>query len=53
LLTSAQQRDLTAHRDRLNTAEIARRIHGLQLQLTLLLYDKTEQFHLASNPPPP
>lgn len=48
VLSKAQQRDLTAHRDRLNPAEIARRIHELQLQLTLLAKDKTEQIYLAS-----
>lgn len=50
VLSAAQQRDLTAHRDRLNPADIARRIHDLQSQLTLLAKDKTEQIYLASFP---
>ena len=50
VLSAAQQRDLTAHRDRLNPADIARRIHDLQSQLTLLAKDKTEQIYLATFP---
>ncbi len=50
VLSAVQQRDLTAHRDRLNPADIARRIHDLQSQLTLLDKDKTEQIYLATFP---
>ena len=50
VLSTAQQRELTAHRNRLNPADIARRIHDLQLQLTRLAKDKTEQIYLATIP---
>lgn len=50
VLSKAQQRELIARRDRLNPAELARGIHELQQQLTLLAKDKTEQIYLASIP---
>lgn len=50
VLSPAQVHELTAHRDRLNPADLARRIHELQTQLTLLAKDKTEQIYLASIP---
>ena len=50
VLSPAQVRELTAYRDQFNPAHIARRIHELQHQLTLLAKDKTEQIYLASFP---
>jgi hypothetical protein len=50
VLSPAQARELTAHRDRLNPADIARRIHELQSQLTRLAKAKTEQIYRATIP---
>lgn len=50
VLSPAQVNEPTAHRDRLNPADLARRIHELQTQLTLLAKNKTEQIYLASLP---
>jgi hypothetical protein len=50
VLSRAQQVELTAYRDRLNPAELARRIHELQQRLILLAKDKTEQIYLSTFP---
>lgn len=50
VLSPAQQGELTDHRDRLNPAEICRRIPDQQNRLLVLAKDKTEQLHLASVP---
>ncbi|MDN5745168.1 MAG: transposase family protein [Nocardioidaceae bacterium] len=50
VLSPAQQAELTAYRDTLNPAELARRIGDLQDRLVLLSKDKTEQLYLASFP---
>ncbi|NYF96885.1 DDE-type integrase/transposase/recombinase [Janibacter cremeus] len=50
VLSPAQQAELTAYRDTLNPAELARRIGDLQERLVLLAKDKTEQLYLASFP---
>jgi len=50
VLSPAQITELTAHRDGLNPADLARRIHDLQQQLIRLAKDKTEQIYLASFP---
>ena len=50
VLSPAQQAELTAHRDGLNPAAIARQIADLQTRLLILSKDKTEQLYLASFP---
>lgn len=50
VLSPAQQAELTAYRDSLNPAKIARQIADLQNQLLILAKEKTEQLHLASIP---
>jgi len=50
VLSPAQEAELTAHRDRLNPAELARQIADLQARLLVLAKDKTEQLYLASFP---
>ena len=49
-LSPAQQAELTAYRDSLNPAKIARQIADLQNRLLLLAKEKTEQLYLASIP---
>ena len=49
-LSRAQQADLTAYRDSLNPAKIARQIADLQNRLLLLAKEKTEQLYLATIP---
>ena len=50
VLSPTQQTELTAHRDNLNPAQLARRIGDLQTRLLVLAKDKTEQLYLASFP---
>jgi hypothetical protein len=50
VLSRAQEIELTAYRDRLNPADLARRIHDLQQRLILLAKDKTEQIYLSTFP---
>lgn len=50
VLSPAQEAELTAYRDTLNPAELARQIGDLQDRLVLLAKDKTEQLYLASFP---
>jgi hypothetical protein len=50
VISPAQQAELTAHRDSLNPAAIARQIADLQTRLLVLAKDKTEQLYLASIP---
>ncbi len=50
VLSPAQQAELTAHRDSLNPAAIARQIADLQTRLLVLAKNKTEQLYLASIP---
>jgi hypothetical protein len=50
VLAPAQEAELTAYRDTLNPAELARRIGDLQDRLALLAKDKTEQLYLAGFP---
>ncbi|NYF96870.1 integrase catalytic domain-containing protein [Janibacter cremeus] len=50
VLAPAQEAELTAYRDILNPADLARRIGDLQDRLVLLAKDKTEQLYLASFP---
>ncbi len=50
VLSRAQEVELTAYRDRLNPADLARRIHELQQRLILLAKDKTEQIYLSTFP---
>ena len=50
VLAPAQAADLTAYRDTLNPAAIAREIADLQAVLLKLAKDKTEQLYLASFP---
>ncbi len=50
VLTRAQQADLTAYRDSLNPATIARQIADLQNRLLMLAKEKTEQLYLATFP---
>lgn len=50
VLSPAQQAELTAYRDTLNPAAIARQIADLQARLLVLAKDKTEQLYLASIP---
>jgi hypothetical protein len=47
-LSHAQQADLTAYRDSLNPAKIAREIADLQNRLLVLAKEKTEQLYLAN-----
>jgi hypothetical protein len=49
-LSPSQARELTAHRDSLNPAAIARQIGDLQSLLLKLAKDKTEQLYLATIP---
>jgi hypothetical protein len=49
VLTPAQQAELAAYRDRLNPADLARRISDLQNQLVALAKDKTDQLRIASH----
>jgi len=53
ILSPAQQAELTAYRDSLNPAELARRIHAEQQTLIKLAKDKTDQLHLAAAKPRP
>ena len=50
VLAPDQAADLTAHRDSLNPAQIAREIADLQTVLLKLAKDKTEQLYLATIP---
>jgi hypothetical protein len=50
VLSPAQRAELTAHRDNLNPAQLARQIADLQNRLLVLAKDKTEQLYLASFP---
>lgn len=50
VLSPAQQTELTAYRDGLNPAKIAREIADLQTRLLVLAKEKTEQLYLASIP---
>jgi hypothetical protein len=50
VLSPAQAAELTAYRDSLNPAQIAREIADLQTVLLKLAKDKTEQLYLASIP---
>ena len=50
VLSPAQQAELTAYRDQLNPAAIARQIADLQARLLVLAKDKTEQRYLATIP---
>jgi hypothetical protein len=50
VLAPAQEAELTAYRDTLNPAELARRIGDLQDRLAQLAKDKTEQLYLAGFP---
>ena len=50
VLSPAQQAELTAYRDDLNPAKIAREIADLQNRLLMLAKEKTEQLYLASLP---
>jgi len=52
VLSAAQRTELIAHRDRLNPADLARRISDLQTQLIVLAKDKTDQLRLADTPCP-
>ncbi len=53
ILSPAQQAELTAYRDSLNPADLARRIHAEQQMLIKLAKDKTDQLHLAAVKPLP
>jgi hypothetical protein len=48
VLSPAQERDLIAHRDSLNPADLARRIHDEQQMLIKLAKDKTDQLPQAA-----
>ena len=50
MLSPAQRAELIAHRDRLNPADLARKITDLQTQLIMLAKDKTDQLDLANTP---
>jgi hypothetical protein len=50
VLSPKQRGELTAHRDRLNPAQLARQIADLQTRLLVLSKDKTEQLYLATIP---
>ena len=50
VLSPTQQAQLTAYRDQLNPAAIARQIAYLQAHLLVLAKHKTEQLYLASIP---
>ncbi|MFC7752050.1 hypothetical protein [Tsukamurella soli] len=50
VLSPAQEAELTAYRDSLNPAHLAREIHELQIRLTLLAQEKTERMEPASIP---
>lgn len=50
VLSPTQQAELTAYRDSLNPAKIAREIAELQTRLLVLAKEKTEQLYLASIP---
>ena len=50
VLAPDQAAELTAYRDSLNPAAIAREIADLQIRLLVLAKDKTEQLYLASFP---
>lgn len=50
VLSPAQTAELTAYRNRLNPAKIAREIAALQNRLLVLSKEKTEQLYLASIP---
>lgn len=49
-LSPAQQAELTAYRDSLNPARIAREITDLQARLLMLAKQKTEQLYLSTIP---
>jgi hypothetical protein len=53
ILSPDQQAELTAYRDSLNPADLARHIHAEQQMLIKLAKDKTDQMHLATLKPPP
>lgn len=53
VLSPAQQAELHARRDRLNPAEIARRIQSLQDRLTGLARDTTLNLQATAATPPP
>lgn len=50
VLSPAQQTELTAYRDNLNPAALARQINDLQTRLVVLAKDKTDQLRLAAIP---
>ena len=50
VLSPTQAAELTARRDSLNPAQLARQIADLQTRLLVLAKDKTEQLYLASIP---
>jgi hypothetical protein len=50
VLSPAQEAELTAHRDSLNPAQLARQIADLQTRLLVLAKDKTDQLYLATIP---
>ncbi|WP_258142187.1 MULTISPECIES: transposase family protein [unclassified Arthrobacter] len=50
VMAPAQEAELTAYRDTLNPAELARRIDDLQDRLARLAKNKTEQLYLADSP---
>lgn len=50
VLSPAQQAELTAYRDSLNPARIAREISDLQARLLMLAKQKTEQLYLSTIP---
>ena len=50
VLSPAQEAELTAHRNSLNPAQLARQVADLQTRLVVLAKDKTEQLYLASFP---
>lgn len=50
VLSPAQRAELTAYRDSLNPAKIAREIAELQTRLLVMAKEKTEQLYLASIP---
>lgn len=52
VLSPAQAAELTAYRDSLNPAQIAREIAALQDTLLRLAKDKTEQLYIAAAPAP-
>jgi hypothetical protein len=53
VLSPAQQRELTAYRDKLNPAELARRITTIQARLTGLARDATLALQASLDKPPP